>query len=823
MHRLKRHSLIFTLAASLLLAFTGALSAAQETPPPALKESYPGLEEFTPRLTALAAKAIDADQQITEAEQALELEPKIADLQQALDKLERQFTQWGQLNDWPLSSLMEARSRYTELQRQQAALQKNFSDPLKTFEAVQHTWAAEKTFWEGWVQSVRETWQQAMKSARVKAPKESLDRVLATIQSVLDRNTRATNRLIKLQQPFSDQQELVAGRVQLIEGAMSELRRDVFRRNAHSLFSPDFYAQFTTDLLSEFKANIDTTLRVPGGFIRSQGWVAMLQIVAGLIIGFLLKLRQRRPRPITQELRFLFSHPWAGAVFLAIVFFSGLYISPPALWRWLLMLAGVSSATLLIVAMYRQFVIRRLIRAIAIIFALAQTVQLIGLPRPLQQAYLIGLCLVIIFTCLAMSGREGRASEATRSGLTMMLYLGVVVGMIGLLGGVVGFVSFTANLVEAFIGTIMVILCTNMAVRLADGGVLAFMKKDWVRGQRFVRRLGIQTTERLQTILHVILYSYAIVYLFVVWSIYDSPREAWRNLLALEYTIGELTLSLQMVVLLALVLYLTSLFSWLLQAFIDAQFLTPKGMAFGVRSAFKRLLHYGLITVGFFIAISMAGIGLEKFAIIAGALGVGIGFGLQNIVNNFISGLILLFERPIKLGDVISLEDQWGTVTKIGLRSTVVENFDRAEVIVPNADLIAQKVTNWTLTSNISRVILKVGVAYGSNLTRVLSILDTAARAHPDVLSDPEPNAIFTGFGDSSIDFELRIWISDINKRLNVKSELGQAIDSHFREAGISIPFPQRDLHLRSIDSNLQSMFGASANPRSPEPKESSE
>ena len=822
-HQLKRHSLIFTLAVSLLLVFTTALPAAQESSTPAPPGSYPGLEEFTPRATALAAKAIEADQQITTAEKALELEPQITALQQTLDKLEQQFTQWDEINDWPLSFLMEGRSRYTELQRQQAALQKNFSNPLKTFEEVQRTWTAEKSFWEGWGQTLLETWQQSLKSARLKAPKEAFDRTLATIQTILDRNTRATSKLIKLQQTFSAQQELVAGRVQSIEGAMSALRKDIFRRNAHSLFAPEFYAQFNDELLADLKNNIDTTLRLPGDFLRSQGWVAMLQIVAILIVGILLKLRQRRPRPITQELRFLFSHPWAGAVFLAIAFFSGLYISPPSLWRWMQLLAGVSSATLLIVAMYRQVVIRRLIRVIAMIFVIAQSAELVGLPRPLQQAYLVGLCLAIILTCLALAQREGRSTEATRSGLTMMLYMGAILGLIGLLAGVVGFVTFTANLVDAFIGTIMVILCTNMAIRLADGGVLAFMKKDWVRGQRFVRRLGIQTTDRLQTILHVVLYSNAFVSLFVVWNIYESLREAWISLLALEYTIGDFSLSLRMVVLLALVLYLTTLFSWILQAFIDSQFLTPKGMAFGVRSAVKRLLHYALFTIGFFIAISMAGIGIQKFALIAGALGVGIGFGLQNIVNNFISGLILLFERPIKLGDVISLEGQWGTVTKIGLRSTVVENFDRAEVIVPNADLISQKVTNWTLTSNISRVILTVGVAYGSNLTRVLSILDTAGKSHPDVLSDPEPNAIFTGFGESSIDFELRVWISDISKRLNIKSELGQEIDSRFREAGISIPFPQRDLHLRSIESNLQSMFGVSPETRSAEPEASTE
>lgn len=815
--------LIFLTVACLLLSTLPVLAATDETVDQALPEtSYPGLEDFTPRITALATKAIDADQQITKAEKALELAPQVAELQVTLSALETDFTDWEQLSDWPLSSLMEARSRYTELKRQQKALQQKFSEPLKILEELHQFWSTEKTFWEGWGAALRETWQQTSKSARIKAPRESLERNLATIQAIIERIAQVTNKLILLQQTFSVQQELVAGRIQRVDGAIDELRRDTFRRNAHSVFSPEFYVQFSSELITGVKTNIETTLRVPVGFLKTQGWVTILQIVAGLIIGTMIKVRRKQPKPITRELRFLFDHPWAGAIFLSISLFSWLNNNPPAFWRWGIMVTGLSAATFLIVAMYQHPVVRRLIRLIALMFVLSETMQLVGLPRPLQQLFLIFLCVAIILIALVLVRREGKEEEASRSGLTMFLNLGAVVGLIGLLAGVAGFATFTANMLEAFIGTIMVALGANMAIRLTDGGIHAFMKKEWIRDQRFVQRLGIQTTARLQSIMHIILYTNAFVYLFVVWNIYETPQRAWTSLMALEYTIGDFSLSVQMVALLALVLYLTSLFSWFLQAFVDAQILTPKGMAFGARSAIKRLVHYALFTLGFFIAVSMAGIGLEKFAIIAGALGVGIGFGLQNIVNNFISGLILLFERPIKIGDTISLDDQWGTVTKIGLRSTVVETLDRAEVIVPNADLIAQKVTNWTLTSNVTRLIIPVGVAYGSNLTSVLSILDKVGSEHPEVLKEPAPSAIFTQFGESSIDFELRVWVDDISKRLAVKSELGQAIDTLFREAGISIPFPQRDLHLRSIESNLQELFDRSSERAAPNQAEDS-
>ena len=256
------------------------------------------------------------------------------------------------------------------------------------------------------------------------------------------------------------------------------------------------------------------------------------------------------------------------------------------------------------------------------------------------------------------------------------------------------------------------------------------------------------------------------------------------------------------------VLYLTTLFSWVIQAFLDSQVMTPKNMDIGVKESLKRLTHYGLFFVGSLAAVSMAGLDLQKFTILAGALGVGIGFGLQNIVNNFVSGLILLFERPVKIGDTINIGEDWGTITRIGLRSTVFETFDRSEIIVPNADLISQKVTNWTFSSKTVRAQLPIGVAYGSPLEKVLGILNKAAREHPEVLNFPEPNSIFVGFGSSSIDFILRFWVQKIDDRLQTRTEVAVIIDRLFREEGITIPFPQQDFHIRSMDPEVQKLFG---------------
>jgi small-conductance mechanosensitive channel len=289
----------------------------------------------------------------------------------------------------------------------------------------------------------------------------------------------------------------------------------------------------------------------------------------------------------------------------------------------------------------------------------------------------------------------------------------------------------------------------------------------------------------------------------VTWRMFDSIGEAWHTIVSAGFTFGDRTISVQMLLIALAALYVTILLSRLLRSLLEEEVFPRRQMDRGVRDSINKLLHYAILALGVLMALSLAGIDLKNFAVLAGALGIGIGFGLQNIVNNFVSGLILLFERPIKVGDMIVLDGEWGTVGKIGLRSTTVETFDESEVIVPNSILVSEKVTNWTLSSEQSRIVVPVGVAYGSDLEKVLRILYEAANQHPQVLDTPPPSAIFTAFGNSSLDFELRVWTSSVSNRLIIKNDLLLYIDRRFREENVEIPFPQRDLHLRSIEDAL--------------------
>jgi small-conductance mechanosensitive channel len=224
----------------------------------------------------------------------------------------------------------------------------------------------------------------------------------------------------------------------------------------------------------------------------------------------------------------------------------------------------------------------------------------------------------------------------------------------------------------------------------------------------------------------------------------------------------------------------------------------------GVPYAISKVSYYSLLVLVAVTALADTGLELSKLTVLTGAIGVGLGFGLQNIVNNFVSGLILLFERPVHVGDTVDVGGLTGTVRRIGTRSSTVLTFQGAEVIVPNSNLISNQVINWTLSSAWRRVDIPVCVAYGTDPERVLKLLVEAADSHPGVLRERPSTAFFLGFGENALNFELRFWSAQHETWFKLRSEVTLAVAKALSEADIEIPFPQRDLHLRSVDASVE-------------------
>ncbi|MCA8970555.1 MAG: mechanosensitive ion channel [Planctomycetes bacterium] len=305
----------------------------------------------------------------------------------------------------------------------------------------------------------------------------------------------------------------------------------------------------------------------------------------------------------------------------------------------------------------------------------------------------------------------------------------------------------------------------------------------------------------------------AAVVLFVLWAIWVDVLpalgvldevELWQTNVETTSELGVIDtkivpITLGSVLLSVLVLLITFASARNIPGLLELSVLRRLKVEAGERYAITTLVRYAIVTIGVVAAFSSIGIGWGKVQWLVAAVSVGLGFGLQEIFANFVSGLIILFERPVRIGDFVTVAGVDGYVSRIRMRATTIVDFDRREMIVPNKEFVTNSLVNWTLTDPITRVVLKVGVAYGSNTERVRELLLAVAKKNKIVLDDPAPQAIFFGFGDSSLDFQLRVFISTRDLYPQLVDEINTMIDNAFREHDIEIPFPQRDLHVRSV------------------------
>ena len=381
----------------------------------------------------------------------------------------------------------------------------------------------------------------------------------------------------------------------------------------------------------------------------------------------------------------------------------------------------------------------------------------------------------------------------------------IVIGLLFfscLIAELVGYRNLSVFVLRGMLATFIILALTTLVYRLlkdlCDG--LDEGRLEWEKNIR--ERAGLKPGALfpglilIRVIVFVGLWGGFVFLTLNVWRLDDPWLAIITSYLTEGFQIGSLnitpTLLIGGIVIFALILNFTRY----IKNRVLPQALKYTNLDRGAREAVSSLVGYAGVAIAILVALSISGVDMQNIAIVAGALSVGIGFGLQNIVNNFVSGLILLFERPVRRGDWIVTGDTEGYVKDINIRSTRIQTFDRADVIVPNSELITAKVTNWMLQDSFGRITIPIGVGYDSDVNIVHKILLDIANDHPMIMkAHPQvsaPKVLFRSFGDSSLNFELRCFINDIDQRLNVVSELNFAIVDAFRRDGIEIPFPQR-------------------------------
>ena len=298
----------------------------------------------------------------------------------------------------------------------------------------------------------------------------------------------------------------------------------------------------------------------------------------------------------------------------------------------------------------------------------------------------------------------------------------------------------------------------------------------------------------------------------VTWLVFTANRfrllrpvySTAERMLSHEFQIGALNITLGHVFLFLIAVVVAFLAAKAVRFILQEEVLPKMSLPRGVDNSVASLTYYAVLLLGFLAALSATGFEVSQLAFMLGALGVGIGFGLQNVVNNFVSGLILMFERPIQPGDVVDIPGTSGSIREIGMRATIIKTFEGADVVVPNGTLLSENLVNWTLRDMFRRIEIKLGVAYGADPDQVIGLMKEVVTSDPDIAAHPEPTVFFMAFGASSLDFSIRAWTRDYDNWVGIRSRLLTRIYAVLNQNGIEIPFPQQDLHLRSVSEGVR-------------------
>jgi len=697
---------------------------------------------------------------------------------------------------------VEDEQRYWRSRSQEYAIQRkmstsraaNLEEQIRILESQQPEWQAT-------LDQIQET---PSIEPIVKRVQEQLEKIRATRLQAQEQ----LNAVLALQNQISQQDQEISEMLLRLRQAREQDRSQILEQDSPPLWEARPSLEIA-QVAPELQRFFDRSLTSAADFLRAH----KLSTFALLLTYFLLLLGALKLRsylvgaadptrsPETVE---VLKAPFSVALVVALLATGDYIASAPisiAFIFYLLYLVPV----LRLLAPLAQPQARILLYVLAVFYALEGLSLLAPLPPVLGRWAYAVLVLAALISFGWLTRPYGVDPLLIESRRLRMLTVGIRADLLLLVASLVANIVGFAGLAQVF-GLIALVAPLLLAALYCGVRVLTLMTTILLRTRwaRSVLEMHADAAERwggrVLAAAASLLWLKAMLQLLTV---YDVVRDAVSRLF--QYPIGSdrvhFTLggALSIVVIILVGYVLANAFIFLLREFLLPRLPLQRGLPYAIST----IAYYFLLLLIGLAALSAAGVELNKFTVLTGALGVGLGFGLQNIVNNFFSGIVLLFERPIHVGDTVDVGGLVGTVRRIGARSSTVQTFQGAEVIVPNSNLLSNQVINWTLSSQWRRVDIPVGVAYGTDPELVIRLLVGAAESHPGVLLERPPAAFFMGFGESALNFELRFWCARQDTWFQLQSDVTVAVAKALRGAGVAIPFPQRDLHLRTIGASV--------------------
>lgn len=676
------------------------------------------------------------------------------------------------------------------------------AEAIEQLEDDRARWLENKSNWTEWESTYRENDSYA-------DLKPTFTNAHSTVDTALDLLREHVKKLLTVQLRVGS---IIAGVNSLsvdVDALIVRKSLDEPVGSSPMMFSSRYFRQLSRIDLFGLQDNVREASQLVEPFLKDQGWIVLFMALFTIVIIAVIR-RNKDQLKLSEHWRFVAHRPVSIGLLVGILVFGNLFVAIPLLVSFIfILIAGISFARLLPEIIGDTWK-RQLVYGLIIFAVINRLLNAVNLPEPLIRMYVMLAVLAGLLFCLRQVTRSQRREDPTLNtwGLSAGALLFFIILAMNVWGGKTALAGY---LLESSVRSILLVLGFWLLIMLTQGVMEWAVNAPQVQSSLpVVSRNKEVIISRSSFSIKVVLGTVWLGSVLVTWHVFDRTPEAVVSLLTFGFNVGSQRISLLLVIIAGAVLYGSFILSATIQKLLKDKVFPQHLVDIGVQQSLTHLIHYVLIFSGFLVAVSVLGVNLSKITIIFGALSVGIGFGLQNIVNNFVCGLIMLFERPIRVGDVIEFGGVYSEVKKIGLRATWVRTFNNEEIVVPNSDLITNQVTNCTLTDRMIRRVIPVGVAYGSDVPLVMETLMDVAKASQEVLEKPEPVVLFKQFGDSTLNFEVLVWIKRFEDNLSILSDLCQEIDRKFREADIEIAFPQMDLHLRTIDDKAGSILAGS-------------
>jgi len=663
---------------------------------------------------------------------------------------------------------------------------------------------AQQAVWQATLEQIRQT-------RGIQGVVERVQQEVNSIKATRTKVQEQLNLVLTLQNQISQQDQQITEVLNELSQAREQLRGHLFERDGHPLWQTRELRKLDRPMTLSVHGAVVRELKGTGDFLGShkvRAFFALALYGLSLFCIFRLKvyIRSRDQTELPLQSQMICSRPYSVALAVALLGTIGRFqsttsdIAIPFALLWLIptlrllpTLIGPGPRSL-----FYAFLPVLLLEGARILIPFSPVLK--------REVFVLNMLLALILlawlirpTRLRQLGMEDRSSRLLKLGVRA----GIVLLAASLASNFFGFLSLSqvlgiSVLFGFFGGAALYGVARVLTLILA-----ILLRTEWARSLLNVRlALFERWTGRVLACGATLVWLNGLSQIF---TIHDMIISTISGVLDYPFAYEKLTLGgLLSVSLTMLVGYVVArALTFILKRFLLPRMPLQRGVAFAVST----VTYYVLLVLVAIVTLAEAGVELNKFTVLTGALGVGLGFGLQNVVNNFVSGLILLFERPIHLGDTIEVGGLVGAVRRIGARSSTILTFQGAEVIVPNSNLLANQVINWTLSSQWRRVDIPIHVAYGTDPELLMRLLVEVAESNPEVLRQRPPTAFFLGFGDSALNFELRFWSAHQDTWFQLQSEVVTAIAKALQKAGIEIPFPQQDLHVRSVDASVRANF----------------